>query len=470
MLDEVTRSAILRLHAEGHGTRAIADVLGVSRGAVKTVLRAGEAKVPALARIEIAAAYREEIVELFASCKGNLVRVHEEVVRGGASISYAALTAFCRRHGLGRPPVEPVGRYHHAPGEEMQHDTSPHVAKVGGKERRVQTASLVLCFSRMIFAQCYPRFTRFECKVFLTDALEHFGASCSRAMIDNTHLVVLSGTGARMVPVPEMASFGERFGFGFVAHEVGDADRSGKVERPFHYIENNFLAGREFSDFADLNAQLRAWCDRVNATHRKHLHASPRELFVTERAAMRPLPIHVPEVYALHHRIVDTEGYVNLHLNRYSVPYQLIGRSLELRESKDRLDIFEGPRVVATHRRVTQAEGACLTEVAHRPKRGVGVPLVRVASETERKIGERVSSGTAYVALLRKRGRGSVRDLRWLCRMIDEYPRDAMSAALDEALAFGMSDLERLERMVLRRIAHEYFVLPRRPDGEEDDE
>jgi len=106
---------------------------------------------------------------------------------------------------------------------------------------------------------------------------------------------------------------------------------------------------------------------------------------------------------------------------------------------------------------------------AHRPKRHEGV-LKNVVSTQERKIGERLAAASAYVALMKKRGRGSVRDLRWLLRMIDEYPRDAMASALDEALAFGMTDLERLERMVLRRIVDEFFVLPRRPDGEEEDE
>ena len=45
-------------------------------------------------------------------------------------------------------------------------------------------------------------------------------------MIDNTHVVVLHGTGSQMVPVPEMAAFAERFGFRFEAHERGDANRS----------------------------------------------------------------------------------------------------------------------------------------------------------------------------------------------------------------------------------------------------
>ena len=48
----------------------------------------------------------------------------------------------------------------------------------------------------------------------------------------NTHVVVLRGSGRDMVPVPEMAAFGERFGFEFVAHAIGNANRSARVERP----------------------------------------------------------------------------------------------------------------------------------------------------------------------------------------------------------------------------------------------
>lgn len=138
MLDQTTRSAILRLHEQGHGARAIARALGVSRGAVKEVLAQGSAEVPRLERAEKAAPHRDEILDLFARCKGNLVRVHEELVAGGAALSYPALTAFCRRHGIGHEPKKPAGQYHFDPGQEMQHDTSPHDVKLGGKLRRVQ--------------------------------------------------------------------------------------------------------------------------------------------------------------------------------------------------------------------------------------------------------------------------------------------------------------------------------------------
>lgn len=92
----------------------------------------------------------------------------------------------------------------------------------------------------------------------------------------------------------------------FHAREVGDANRSTRVERPFDYIENAFFPGRTFTDWDDLNAQARAWCDRVNAKYRRHLHASPRELFAAESAQLVPLPGYLPDVYALCRRRAGT--------------------------------------------------------------------------------------------------------------------------------------------------------------------
>jgi transposase len=109
MLDQSTRAAILKLKQQGHSIRGIARALRVSRGAVRDVLRSGTEIVPTLVREEKAAPYRDQILELYQCCKGNLVRVHEELVASGAQFSYPALTAFCRRQGIGQEPKEPVG-------------------------------------------------------------------------------------------------------------------------------------------------------------------------------------------------------------------------------------------------------------------------------------------------------------------------------------------------------------------------
>ena len=146
MLSQAQRTTILELNAQHVSKREIARVMGISRVAVRKVLHANSATVPELHRTEKAEPYRQQILELFEKCKGNLVRVHEELREGGAELSYTALTAFCRRHGIGYRPPEAAGQYEFAPGEEMQHDTSPHDVELAGKKRRVQTASAVLYY------------------------------------------------------------------------------------------------------------------------------------------------------------------------------------------------------------------------------------------------------------------------------------------------------------------------------------
>lgn len=459
MLSPSQRTAILELHRKDLGTRRIAQTLKVSRAAVKTVIRSESSIPPPIIRPEKAEEYRQEILDQYVSCKGNLARVHEELQDLGSDISYSALTAFCRRHSIGHKPVLPVGQYHFEPGEECQHDTSPHKIKIAGRLCKAETASAVLCYSRMLFFQCYPTFQRFDCKVFLTEALKYFGGSCSRMMIDNTHVVVLRGTGPDMIPVPEMVAFAERFSFEFHAHKIGDADRKGRVERPFGFIERNFLAGREFADWDDLNRRAREWCDKVNSKYKKHIRAVPKELFAVERPQLNPLPAWIPEVYRLQHRTIDVEGYVAIHTNRYSVPWTWIGKQVEVRETSDRIEIQYGNRQIVSHNRIIEPANRRITIPEHRPVWGQGIKRTDPRPE-EKTLGELAPELSGYVSALKAHGRKSTTvALRQLLRMAREYPRDAFLSATVEASQYGLYDLDRVESMILRRIAAEYFRL-----------
>jgi len=317
-----------------------------------------------------------------------------------------------------------------------------------------------------LFFQMYPSFTRFDCKVFLTEALRYFGgAPRQRVMIDNTHVVVLRGTGREMVPVAEMVAFAERFGFHFEAHERGDANRSALVERNFDFIEHNFLAGRTFSSWPELNQQARQWCDRVNATYKKYLRAVPRELFVVERQHLRPLPTWIPEVYRLHERMVDVEGYVALHSNRYSVPIGWIGRRVEVRETKDKVEIQLDARHLVTHERIAEAEHQRILLAEHRPPRSQSSSRPHPHPE-EQLIVQAVPEIADYVVALKQHSRKLVvLALRQLLRLVRDYPREPLLAAVHEAAHYRLYDLDRVERMILRLVARDYFLLKDR-EGE----
>ena len=170
------------------------------------------------------------------------------------------------------------------------------------------------------------------------------------------------------------------------------------------------------------------------------------------------MPVWIPEVYRLHQRTVDIEGYVALNSNRYSVPVSFIGRRVEVRESKDKVEIELDPRHIVTHVRVPTAEDKRTTLAEHRPPRGEAVKRDPFP-EQQAIVAAAPEIGT-YVEDLKRSGRKVTGlALRQLLRLLREYPCEPFLAAIAEAAQYGLYDLDRVERMILRRVARDFFLL-----------
>jgi hypothetical protein len=70
----------------------------------------------------------------------------------------------------------------------------------------------------------------------------------------------------------------------------------------------------------------------------------------------------------------------------------------------------------------------------------------------------------AYLAGLKRQIGDRRAPLRRLLSMLQEYPREAFRAALETAERYRLFDLDRLEKMVLKQIARDYFVLALEPE------
>jgi hypothetical protein len=260
MIPQESQQAILSLHQQEVPLRQISQILKLSRTTVRRVIRGKWQETP---RRE--SPYEELspfLPEVFKTAKGNVVRVQEILQdQYGRSVPYSTLTRIVRRLEL-RPmsPKPRSGTYEFGPGQEMQHDTSPHRVVLEGKKVKAQCAGLVLAYSRKLLIQYYPAFTRFEARVFPDAAFRFMDGTCPRWVIDNTSILVAHGSGPKVDIAPDMERFGQIFGVQFIPHAVGDADRSAKMERNFSYVERNFLAGRTFTDWPDLNEQAQKWC------------------------------------------------------------------------------------------------------------------------------------------------------------------------------------------------------------------
>lgn len=404
-----------------------------------------------------------ELRSAFARAQGNVVRTHQLLAaESDLSVSYSTLTRWVREAGLREPPP-PAGQYVFGPGEEMQHDTSPHRVTIGAKIVTAQCAALVLAYSRRLFVQYYRRYTRFEARQFLLDAVRFMDGACGRCVIDNTSVMVAAGAGADAIIAPEMAAFARTLGFEFMAHRVGDPDRKGRVERPFYWVQTNFLPARSFTDFDDLNTQALAWCREVaNAKPKRALGMTPEAAYLMERSYLQPLPAALPPVYDIVDRVVDLSGYVSLETHRYSVPQRLVGQAVALYKYPREVLIHHRARLVATHRRVLEGRDVRSTDPAHHLRPAPSDPGPRLEQQL-------IESAplAAYAQALRQRGRGrGVRALRRLLEMQRTYPREPFLAGVEQAAHYGMYDLGRLERLVLEEVAGNFFALA----GDDDDD
>lgn len=458
------RNSILTLAQQGTSLREISRVLHLSRNTVRRVLREPpDEDAPSSA---LDPALQGQLAQLYARSQGNAVRMGQLLAQEhDLHPPYSTLTRWVRQAELRVPPKR-SGEYHFEPGQEMQHDTSPHRLQVAGKLITAQCAGLTLAYSRRLFMQYYPCFTRFEAKDFLVRAAHFMDGVGARCVIDNTSVMLAGGAGPDAVFAPEMAAFARALGFKFMAHRVNDPDRKARIERPFAWIESNFLPGRSFVDFDDLNAQALAWCIEVaNAKPKRSLGMSPEAAYVLEKPYLVRLPTVLPAVYEVLDRVVDLYGFVSVDTNRYSVPERLVGKTVTVYKHHASIDIHYQRKQVASHPRLLGVREARNTIPGHHtiPQRAPRQPSLQA-----KLLCGQSSVLDAYVGALTKHLNGrSTRALNRLLQIKRSYPGEPFLAALQQACKYGLFDLTRLETLVLRHVAGDFFALG---EGGDDDD
>ena len=448
---------IAALQQQGHSIHEICRLLKVSRNTVRRVIRSRESTADPETVVHPISDHLEALYQL---AKGNGVRVMELAQElHGIEISSSTLTRLIRQSELRTPQPKRSGRYHFQPGAEMQHDTSPHTIEINGKKVSAQCAAAILPVSRYAFIQYYPCFTRFEIQVFLTEAVQYFGGSTPRCTVDNTSVVVASGSGPEAVIAPQMRAFGEHFGITFIPHAVMHSDRKAHVERIFHWVENNFLPGRSFESWSDLNQQARAWCDQVaNQKIKKELGMNPKTAFEEERKSLLPLPPYIPQVTHVVHRVVDSYGYAHLETNRYSLPERLIQKSVELHKLAEEVVIYFDNAEAAHHTRmVGQRNGRSTLKGHHNSKHHSSKRGPTTEEQLLRGVDEILDQ---YLDDLKRhlKGRG-VQGMRKLLQIKRSYPIAPFLTAIQQAHHYKLYDLNRLEKMVLERVRGDFFQL-----------
>lgn len=135
-------------------------------------------------------------------------------------------------------------------------------------------------------------------------------------------------------------------------------NEKGSVENLVGYVRRNALVPhtRPFASMDALNAHLSAWCERERVRH--------SEAWAVESSALSPLPARAFRASTSRPVAVSKTALVTVDRARYSVPVKCAGRTLRAECFADRVEVYDGKSLVASHPRARSKDGTVL-ELAH---------------------------------------------------------------------------------------------------------
>jgi hypothetical protein len=399
---------------------------------------------------------------LYRQCDGFAQRVHEKLAEEEhVSIQYSTLTRLLRQLGISRGQEPRCERIPDEPGAEMQHDTTQYSVLLGGIRAKLIASLLYLRYSKRRYLRFYRMFNRFRMKCFFDEALKFWQYAAPVCIIDNTNLARLRGAGQDAVIVPEMEAFAKQYGFRFVCHEKGHADRKAGEERSFWTVETNFLPGRRFESLEDLNRQAFQWAT-MRMEHRPvaKTRLIPAQAFEYEQPFLVKLPAALPSPYLVHERGTDQYGYAAFGGNYYWVPGT--GREdVKIFQYSDHLTIYKQRQRVAEYRLPADGVTNALISVEGMPPPPRQPKNRKKPAQEEEKRLRAISEGVdQYLKFALQAGVQRHRFLRELFALSCRMTRSVFIQTTERALRYQITDLDTLRRIARLCLSQDDPPLP----------
>jgi transposase len=260
-------------------------------------------------------------------------------------------------------------RFETAPGEQAQCDWGQITVALGGVRTKLHVFVMTLGYSRRGYGEGFAHERMPNLLAAHENAFAHFGGRCESLLYDRMRTVVLGTSQGRPRLNPTFESFAKHWGFTPRLCQPYRARTKGKVESGVKYLKRNFVPGRVFRDLEDFNTQLAAWqADVADLRIHGTTHQRPIDRFADEACHLVPTAGQPSFLAAMvRDRVVAGDWLVSIDGNRYSVPFGLIGKTVQV--------VREGGHWVIRHRGAVVADHAVLAgraQLSVRPEHGPG--------------------------------------------------------------------------------------------------
>ena len=144
-----------------------------------------------------------------------------------------------------------------------------------------------------------------------------------------------------------------------------------KVEKAVQLVQQRILAvirHERFFSVEQLNERIKVLLEALNDRHSKLFDCSRRELFnKIEQKALKPLPAKSYQLALWSQQQVNGGYHISVNKHYYSVPHELVRKKVDIRTSKNSVEIFYLDDRIACHQR-DDTPGGYTTLDSHRPE------------------------------------------------------------------------------------------------------
>ncbi len=474
---------VLRLKFEaGLSDSQIARAIGSARSTVQECLRrAKEADVgwPLPEAFDEAALqaqlYQREVV-LSRKAAPDFAKLQSELKRPGVTRlllwqEYKAAqpdgwqySVFCDQYRRWLATQDLVLRQHHVPGEKCFVDyagqTFGVVDRATGEVREAQIFVAVLGASSYTYAEATWSQQLPDWLGSHVRALTFFGGCPAAIVPDNLRSAVTRAHRYEPELNPAYQDFAEHYGVAILPARVRKPRDKAKVEVAVQVVERWILArlrDRTCFSLAELNAAIRELLQQLNTRPFKRRDGCRLSLFNDiEREALRPLPARSYTFATWKKAKVHLDYHVEVERAYYSVPYKLIGQTVDVRLSAHTLEIFYRQKLVAAHGRAVK-RGSFTTTAEHRPERHTAV--IELTHERLRERATAVGPATCEVMehqrLRRRHPEEALRANLGILRLARDFTPEALEAAAQRALELKVYSYRALRALITTKTNQE---------------
>ena len=352
MKDEALENSIVTLYGKGWSVRRLSIELKVSRERVSRILHLNESQrnssegmiKETTPKSSLLDPYKETIAEILEKYTDPpptkqrvLELIREKGYTGGRTILQGYLSGV-----MGKQLPDPIYCVETAPGERGYHDWSDYVIDfTEGGQRKVTFFSFILGYSRRQYIEVVEDKTQRTLLKSLVNTFVYFDGVPREIKSDNQKACVDRWELGHPVFNKQLLDFATHYRFRPLAIHPGKPKENLKIERPFYYLEVNFLNARTFFNLADLKEALRTWLTGTNdlRIHRR-TRQSPLERFREEHGFLQALPREQYDTSRLEYRVVNNESCVEWCGYYYVVPTKYMFETCVVRVSDTEIVIY----------------------------------------------------------------------------------------------------------------------------------